>query len=124
MLSGIGHPVIGIDHLAFLVVAALLSFTLRGNARYLVPVAFIAATVVGTLIHFGAADSHAGNITVAVIVLLIVLFVIDWRLTLNNNLARRYFIGSKLTQEPSPNGLSRNTQPWTGKPFRRFPMSF
>jgi urease accessory protein len=70
MLSGIGHPVIGIDHLAFLVVAALLSFTLRGNARYLVPVAFIAATVVGTLIHLGAADLPMSETVIALSALL------------------------------------------------------
>ncbi len=70
MLSGIGHPIIGIDHLAFLVVAALLSFTLRGNARYLVPMAFIAATVAGTLIHLGAADLPMSETVIALSALL------------------------------------------------------
>ena len=70
VLSGIGHPVIGIDHLAFLVVAALLSFTLRGNARYLMPMAFIAATVAGTLIHLGAADLPMSETVIALSALL------------------------------------------------------
>ncbi|MCB1800302.1 MAG: HupE/UreJ family protein [Gammaproteobacteria bacterium] len=56
LLSGFGHPIIGIDHFAFLVVVALLSVTLSGRARYLVPAAFVVATVAGTLYHLGAAD--------------------------------------------------------------------
>lgn len=55
LLSGIAHPVIGLDHLAFLLVAALLTVTLKGTARFLVPLAFVGATVAGTLYHIAAA---------------------------------------------------------------------
>jgi len=70
LLSGIAHPVIGLDHFAFLMVAALLSITLKGNARYLVPLAFVGATVAGTLYHLGAADLPMTETVVALSALL------------------------------------------------------
>lgn len=35
LLSGLGHPIIGLDHFAFLVAAMLLASVLKGAARYL-----------------------------------------------------------------------------------------
>jgi urease accessory protein len=70
LLSGFGHPIIGIDHLAFLIVIALLSATLVGRARFLVPTAFVAATVAGTLYHLGAADLPLTEGVIALSVLL------------------------------------------------------
>ena len=70
LLSGFGHPIIGVDHFAFLLVAALLSFTLSGKARYLVPLAFVGATVGGTLYHLGAADLPLSETVIALSALL------------------------------------------------------
>lgn len=70
LLSGIAHPVIGVDHFAFLLVAAMLAFTLSGTARYLVPLAFVGATVAGTLYHLGAADLPMTEMVIALSVLL------------------------------------------------------
>lgn len=70
LLSGFGHPIIGIDHFAFLIVIALLSATLVGRARFLVPIAFVAATVAGTLYHLGAADLPLTESMIALSVLL------------------------------------------------------
>ncbi len=70
MLSGLAHPVIGLDHFAFLLVAALLSFTLGGRSRYLVPLAFVGATVAGTLYHLSAADLAMTETVVALSALL------------------------------------------------------
>lgn len=48
-LSGLGHPIIGVDHLAFVIAIGLLAATtLRG---IVLPVAFVGGTVLGTLIH-------------------------------------------------------------------------
>jgi urease accessory protein len=55
-LSGVGHPMIGVDHFAFLVIAALLAVALKGPARFLAPLAFVAATLGGTVLHLGAAN--------------------------------------------------------------------
>ena len=47
-LSGIGHPIIGVDHLAFIIAVGLAAaFTTQ---RLLSPLAFIAATVAGCLL--------------------------------------------------------------------------
>lgn len=70
LLSGLAHPVIGLDHLAFLVVAALLAFTLSGVARWLAPAAFVGGTIGGTLIHVQALDLPAAELLVAASVLL------------------------------------------------------
>ncbi|MBK1632043.1 hypothetical protein CKO31_15110 [Thiohalocapsa halophila] len=69
LLSGLGHPIIGIDHFAFLVVAALLAFTVTGTARWLLPAAFIGGTVAGTLIHVQALGIPAAELLVAASVL-------------------------------------------------------
>lgn len=51
LLSGIGHPIIGIDHLAFIVAVGLAAaFTPR---RFLMPLAFVVATIAGCLIAYG-----------------------------------------------------------------------
>lgn len=69
LLSGFGHPIIGLDHFAFLVAAMLLTWALKGTARFLVPLAFIAATVGGTVLHLGAANIPMAETLVAVSVL-------------------------------------------------------
>ena len=66
LLSGIAHPVIGLDHLAFLVVVGLLTFGLRTPGRWIVPGAFAAATVLGTLVHLGAVDLPIAEAAIAV----------------------------------------------------------
>lgn len=65
LLSGFGHPIIGLDHFAFLVVAMLLSCALKGASRFLVPLAFIGATVGGTVLHLGAASIPMSEMLVA-----------------------------------------------------------
>lgn len=65
LLSGLAHPVIGLDHLAFLVVVTLASAMIGGRLRYLPPLAFVAATLVGTLIHLGSADLPMSEAVIA-----------------------------------------------------------
>lgn len=65
MLSGFGHPIIGIDHFAFILMIGLLASALSGISRYLVPVAFIAATVVGTGLHLATANLPASELVIA-----------------------------------------------------------
>ncbi|MGF1478416.1 MAG: HupE/UreJ family protein [Cyanophyceae cyanobacterium] len=53
-LSGVGHPVIGVDHLAFVIAVGLLAaITKRG---ILIPVAFVLATMAGTGVHLLSID--------------------------------------------------------------------
>lgn len=69
LLSGIGHPIIGIDHLAFVVgVGIAASFVSRG---LLVAFFFIATTVFGSCIHLLAVHLPNAEIVVACSVLLL-----------------------------------------------------
>lgn len=56
LLSGLGHPIIGVDHFAFIFVAMLLTCVLRGGLQFLVPIAFVGAGVAGTVLYLGAAN--------------------------------------------------------------------
>lgn len=69
-LSGLAHPVIGLDHLAFLVVAMLLVSVLKGASRYLVPLSFVGATIAGTVLHLGAANIPMSEALVALSVVI------------------------------------------------------
>ncbi|MFO1283384.1 MAG: HupE/UreJ family protein [Burkholderiales bacterium] len=65
LVSGLAHPVIGLDHLAFLVVAILLVLALKGAARWVVPLVFVAGTVAGTALHLGATNIPMSETLVA-----------------------------------------------------------
>ena len=82
LLSGLGHPIIGLDHFAFTVAVGLLS--LACSRRYLMPLAFVAMTAVGTLLHVAAIDLPLAEIVIAISVLaggalLIIQRKIDWK---------------------------------------------
>ncbi|MEM8749612.1 MAG: HupE/UreJ family protein [Pseudomonadota bacterium] len=63
LLSGIGHPIVGVDHLAF-VIAVGIAATLAGS-RFMAPLAFVVATIAGTLIHLGAVNLPAVELVIA-----------------------------------------------------------
>ncbi len=57
LLSGMGHPVIGLDHLAFVITAGLLAAVMgRGLS---IPIAFVVASLAGTGIHLMELDLPA-----------------------------------------------------------------
>ena len=69
LVSGIAHPVIGLDHLAFLVAAGVLAAaSRRGGACALV--AFIGAGLFGALLHLGGVGLGPVEAVVALSVLL------------------------------------------------------
>lgn len=68
-LSGIAHPVIGVDHLAFVLLVGLLSFAFSGINRFLVPLAFVAAALGGTALHLAAFDLPMVEAVIAVSVI-------------------------------------------------------
>jgi urease accessory protein len=49
LLSGFAHPVIGVDHLAFLLAIGLLA--IGHGRRYLIPAAFVVTALAGTALH-------------------------------------------------------------------------
>ena len=55
LLSGLAHPVIGIDHLVFTIAIGLLA-TLKERLGLAIPVTFVTATIIGTIIHLMGFD--------------------------------------------------------------------
>jgi len=69
LLSGLAHPVIGVDHLAAIVgVGALAGVAGRGVAPVL---AFSAAMIAGVVLHLGGGDLPGGEILVGLATLMI-----------------------------------------------------
>jgi urease accessory protein len=68
LLSGFGHPVIGPDHLAFLVAIGVVVGVSGLNLA--LPVVFVAAMAIGVALHFNGIDLPAAEIIVALSVLL------------------------------------------------------
>lgn len=62
-LSGLAHPVIGIDHLAFVVAAGLLAVTKRQGIW--IPIAFVLAALGGTGLHLMGLDLPATEFMIA-----------------------------------------------------------
>lgn len=74
LISGLAHPVIGLDHLAFIFAAGLLA---APRARGLqLPLAFVLASAVGSILHLSGASLPAGEIMVAGSVLLLGLLLV------------------------------------------------
>lgn len=81
LLSGFGHPIIGPDHLAFILAAGLIAWRFAGSGRWLLPLAFVAATAAGSGVHLLAVSLPLAELTVAGSVLLLgLLLVLDARL--------------------------------------------
>jgi urease accessory protein len=69
LLSGLGHPIIGHDHLlAILAVGALAALFTRG---VLLPVGFVAAALLGVGLHVGLVDLPAAELLIAVSLLVL-----------------------------------------------------
>lgn len=66
-LSGLGHPVIGLDHFAFVVAIGLIAAGIEGGI--LIPISFAIATMAGTGIHLAAIDIPLLEIAIAFSVL-------------------------------------------------------
>lgn len=69
LLSGFGHPVIGIDHLAFVVAAGVLASRLAG--WFVLPGAFVLAGLAGVGLHLGGMDMPGAEVGIALSVLLL-----------------------------------------------------
>ncbi|MGV2828171.1 HupE/UreJ family protein [Myxosarcina sp. GI1(2024)] len=68
IMSGFGHPTIGLDHLAFIVASGLIAVGIAGG--FLIPVAFVLATGIGAFIHLLAIDLPVPEIIIAASVVL------------------------------------------------------
>lgn len=77
VLSGIGHPVIGLDHLAFIIAAGLLAAP-RARA-WLLPLAFVVASFAGSLLHLARVDLPGGETLIAGSVVIMGLLLVSLR---------------------------------------------
>jgi len=69
LLSGLGHPIIGIDHLAFLVAVGVAVGVAGFNL--LMPAVFVAASAIGVALHVQAMNIPGDETMVAISVILI-----------------------------------------------------
>lgn len=67
-LSGLGHPVVGFDHLAFVIAAGLLAAAMGQGLS--IPLGFVLASIFGTVLHLMALDLPAPESIVSFSVLL------------------------------------------------------
>ncbi|MEO0490044.1 MAG: HupE/UreJ family protein [Cyanobacteria bacterium J06659_2] len=67
-LSGMGHPVIGIDHLTFVIAAGLLAAAIGGGLG--IPISFVVASIGGTGIHLLSIDLPLPELVISASVLL------------------------------------------------------
>jgi urease accessory protein len=67
LLSGLAHPVIGLDHLAFLIAAGLIAGVAGLGAA--APLAFVAASLAGVVLHLTLLDLPAAELVVALSVI-------------------------------------------------------
>ena len=75
-LSGLGHPVIGIDHFVFVIAIGLLTSRIAADkaktmarASFAIPVTFVVAAMAGTGIHLMALDLPVPEVVISVSVL-------------------------------------------------------
>ena len=69
LLSGLGHPLIGIDHMAFIVAAGFFLALVKGGMWGVA--ALVAGSLVGAALHLAGVDLPWGEIGVALSVILI-----------------------------------------------------
>ena len=87
MMSGFGHPIIGLDHLAFVIASGLLAVGITRGI--LIPIALTIATGIGAGIHLQAVDLPIPEIIIAASVVIFgVLLVLrpNQDLVINNTL--------------------------------------
>lgn len=77
LLSGIGHPIIGLDHLAFVVAVGVAAIAL--GSRFMLPLFFIVATMVGTGLHVMSIGLPIVEVMIALSVVLVGFLVMSGR---------------------------------------------
>ncbi|MBE9028358.1 HupE/UreJ family protein [filamentous cyanobacterium LEGE 11480] len=80
LMSGLAHPVIGVDHFAFLIAAGLVGILIENG--FVIPIVFVLAALGGTGLHLAAFDLPAIELMIAVSVGLFGL-LIGWGKPLN-----------------------------------------
>ena len=74
-LSGLGHPVIGLDHLVFVIAIGLLAALFQNKLGVIIPLVFTIATAMGTGIHLLSIDLPVPEIIISASVLVMGVFL-------------------------------------------------
>ncbi len=69
LLSGFAHPLIGPDHLLFLLAAGILVLALKTPERYIAPASLVVAAAAGTVLHLEAGLLPYAEIMIALSVI-------------------------------------------------------
>jgi urease accessory protein len=77
IVSGIGHPILGLDHFAFIIAVGFLAAALRRGVT--VPLAFLLAALTGTGLHLSAVTLPAPELVISGSVLLFGLLLVTRR---------------------------------------------
>ncbi len=77
LLSGLGHPVIGLDHLAFLIAVGVAVGV--GGLNLALPVLFVAASALGVGVHVGGFELPGAELIVVTSVVIVGLLVASGR---------------------------------------------
>ncbi|MEM9245522.1 MAG: HupE/UreJ family protein [Cyanobacteria bacterium P01_F01_bin.153] len=68
-MSGMGHPVIGLDHLAFVIAVGLVAVNRAWG--WLVPIVFVVGSMIGTGIHLQAVDLPLPEVMISLSVVIV-----------------------------------------------------
>lgn len=88
LASGLAHPVIGLDHFAFLIGVGLLAARFRNGAW--LPFAFLIGSALGSAVQFGGAGIPAAEVVVVVSILIMAAALL-WRGSISQATAAAYF---------------------------------
>jgi urease accessory protein len=70
LMSGVGHPIIGLDHFAFIVAAGVLAATINNRLWVLAPLGLVGGTLVGSAIHLSSTNIAGAEALVALSVVI------------------------------------------------------
>jgi len=69
LLSGLAHPVIGLDHFLFLLLAGVLAYSLQSPSRYVPPALVVASALFGTSLHLAEISVPRAEVLIALSVI-------------------------------------------------------
>ncbi len=65
LMSGVGHPIIGVDHFAFIIAAGVLAALIKSRLWVLAPLGLVAGALLGSAIHLLAINIPSAEILIA-----------------------------------------------------------
>jgi urease accessory protein len=83
-ISGLAHPIIGLDHFAFIIASGLIVIGL--NSFWFVPTVFVSSTIIGTMIHLQSVNLPLPETVIALSLILFGALIASKNYWLKNNL--------------------------------------